>query len=432
MDVYGHTIPVWTPYAALAAAALLTAGYLAGRRARRKSAEGQDRASRGDLVAAAVATAVSAEGMWETFGGLGMPVPLRVGTFAFIEIMTIQCARRAARSMRKDYSPGADGIAMWVLTCLSAILSVSHEITEPDTNAAVVLVRLVAPLVAAWGWERNMRLERRRRLRQRREQRINWTITPERIAVRLGLAEASERTTPQVDARRRIARLAQAVNKLAALEAADARERRLTRARKRLNRLMAEANEHAGLARDTDLQAELKAEIASLLGAANLARLSIPAWWDEPAGPVLTEEEHGLLAEVPAASDRLMRAVQGYRRHVLHGVTKPPNGHRSTISTTRPTSSVAAPLTVVDAAAHEARFNQDFNQPDQRDHAGQAPLPDLASTIRAAKARGMSERQIAKRFRITRHQVRTLLDQPPSTSGDQGGPDPAMNGTGGR
>lgn len=416
-EIYGHTIPAWTPYATLAAAGLCALGYLAGRRPRRQPAkDGQDRASRGDLLAAAIATAVSAEGMWETFGGLGIPVPLRAATFAFIEIMTIQSARRAARSMRTDYSPGADGIAMWVLTCLSAVLSVSHEIGEPDTNTAVVLVRLVAPLVAAWGWERNMRLVRKRRLRQRREQRINWTITPERVAVRLGLAEASERTTPQVDARRRIAHVAQAVQTLAMLKAADAKPRKLARACKRLNRLMQEANEHAGLARNRELQAELKAEIGSLLGAANLARLHIPAWWDEE----------------PPASDRLMLAVQARRFRAKYGVTEPLNGHHSTTSTTPATIPAAAPLALVDDAADEARVNQDSNQGDQGDQAGGGPVPDLASTIRAARDAGLSERQIAKRYEIKRHTVRKVLAQPASTSGDQEASAGAMNGTGGR
>lgn len=433
MTVYGYAVPAWAPYTALAAAGLLALGYLAGRRPKRKPAtDGQDRASRGDLLAAAIATAVSAEGMWETFGALGMTPVLRVATFAFIEVNVIQCGRRARESMRENFSPGADGIAMWVLTCLSAVLSVSHEIAKADTNWSVVLVRLIAPPVAAWGWERRMRLERRRRLRQRREQRINWVVTPERIAVRLGLAEASERTTPQVDARRRIARVAQAVKTLAVLEQANAKSRTLTRAQRRLNRLMAEANEHAGLARDEQLQAELKAEIGSLRGAADLTHLTIPAWWDEqPARPVLTEAEHEMLAEVPAASDRLMRAVQGYRREALYGVTAPTNGHRATSSTTPPTSPATASLAVVEDAPDDARLNQDFNQGNHADHAGQDPVPDLASTIKAARDAGLSERKIAKRYLLTRHQVRALLGQPASTSDDQV-PDPAMNGSGGR
>lgn len=430
MSIYGHPAPAWAPYAALAVAGLLALGYLAGRRRRKPADDGQDRASSGDLLAAAIATAVSADGMWATFGALHMPTWLRAVTFAFIEVNVIQCGRRARDSMRKDRSPGVDGIAMWMLTCLSAVLSVSYEIAKPDTNWSVALVRLIAPPVAAWGWERHMRLERlerRRRLHQRHERHIHWTITPERIAVRLGLAEASERTTPQVDARRRIARVAQAVKTLAVLEQSDAKAWRVARAHRRLNRLMAEANEHAGLARDPELQAELTAEIGSLLGAAGLARLDIPAWWDDkpPARPVLTEEDHEQLAAVPAASDRLMLAVQGYRREVLRG---PVNGHRPTSATTPPTTPAAASLTVVDDAADEARANQEFNQGDQGDHAGQGPPPDLASTIRSARAAGMSERQIARRFEIKRHRVRALLNQPASTSGQ---PAPTMNSAGG-
>lgn len=426
MNLYGHAVPAWAPYAAVAVAGLLALGYLAGRRKRKPAKEGQDRASRGDLLAAAIATAVSAEGMWETFAALDVPTWLRVTTFAFIEVNVIQCGRRARRTMQRKLaeiaagktwekaSSGIDGLAMWILTCVSAALSVAHEVTVDHPNVAVVLMRLVAPLVAAWGWWRHMALERDTALgRNLRDavSGIHWTITPERIAVRLRLAEASERTTPQVDARRRIARVAQAVKKLAVLEAAGAKSRRLERANRRLNRLMAEANEHAGLARDRELQSELKAEIGSLLGAAGLAHLNIPAWWDEEP-----------------ASDRLMLAVQARRLRAKYGVMTPVNGHRATSSTTPPATPVAPPLALVDDTEAEPHTNQESNQSNQPNHAGQDPLPDLASTVRAAKARGMSERKIAKRFEIKRHRVRALLGQPASTSGDQ---DPAMSGAGG-
>lgn len=57
------------------------------------------------VVAAAIATGVSAQGMWRFTGDvLGFDGPLRVLLFAFIELAVIASAVRARRSMRDNYS----------------------------------------------------------------------------------------------------------------------------------------------------------------------------------------------------------------------------------------------------------------------------------------------------------------------------------------
>src|SRR6478609_1947774 len=65
------------------------------------------------VVAASIATGVSAQGMWRFSGDvLGLDGPLRLLLFAFIEVAIITSAVRARRNMRENYSAGIDGIAV--------------------------------------------------------------------------------------------------------------------------------------------------------------------------------------------------------------------------------------------------------------------------------------------------------------------------------
>jgi hypothetical protein len=302
-------LPEWAPdpwmYGAAAGPLLLMAavfwlGRWTARRGRRRAplepGKPKTRTSKGDLIAAAIATAVAAEGMWETFEALDMPIWLRAVTFAFIEVNVLQCARRARRTMQhklaeiaanrtpwEKASSGIDGIAMWVLTCISAGLSVAHELTVDDPNAAVVLVRLVAPLIAAWGWERHMALERHAGgLRKA----INWTVSLERVAVRLGIAEPAERSLTDVDVHRRLHRVAVAAARYEEVRAGGwrllgARQRAAARLKGRLR----EAFEHTALADDPELQARLEAETAALTLAESFGGVPRRPFW-MPAPPV--------------------------------------------------------------------------------------------------------------------------------------------------
>ncbi|MFC7721562.1 hypothetical protein [Nonomuraea recticatena] len=162
------------------------------------------------IVAASIATGVSAQGMWRFSGDvLGLDGPLRLLLFAFIEVAIVTSAVRARRNMRENFSAGIDGIAVWALTCLTAVLS-----SMDARSLAEAIFRLAAPLVAAWLWERGMAIERHR---IRGTGRINWRFTPERVLVRMGLAEVSDRTASEVDAHRRLTRVALAAKKARSL-----------------------------------------------------------------------------------------------------------------------------------------------------------------------------------------------------------------------
>ncbi|MEU7881859.1 hypothetical protein [Microbispora bryophytorum] len=236
------------------------------------------------IVAASIATGVSAQGMWRFSGDvLGFDGPLRLLLFAFIEVAVITSAVRARRNMRENYSAGIDGLAVWVLTSLSAVLS-----SMDARSVAEAVFRLAAPLVAAWLWERGMAIER---VRITGRGRINWRLTPERVLVRIGLAEASDRTASEVDAHRRLTRVALAAKRVRALREAGVSGRKLRAAMARLDKAMDQAVEYTGLAVDEKRQEALLSQIGALYNTAALIDLAPPVPWapepEQPAPPAL-------------------------------------------------------------------------------------------------------------------------------------------------
>jgi hypothetical protein len=225
------------------------------------------------IIAASIATGVSAQGMWRFSGDvLGFDGPLRLLLFAFIEVAVITSAVRARRNMRENYSAGIDGVAVWALTSLSAVLS-SMDARSP----AEALFRLAAPLVAAWLWERGMAIERHRITGRSR---IHWRLTPERMLVRMGLAEVSDRTASEVDAHRRLTRVALAAKRARALRASGASERKMRGALAKLDKAMDRAVEHTGLANDPARQEALLSQIGALYNTSALINLTPAVPWD--------------------------------------------------------------------------------------------------------------------------------------------------------
>ncbi|GIH22894.1 hypothetical protein Aph01nite_12040 [Acrocarpospora phusangensis] len=262
------------------------------------------------IVAASIATGVSAQGMWRFSGDvLGFDGPLRLLLFAFIEVAVITSAVRARRNMRENYSAGIDGIAVWALTGLSAVLSSMDARSLPEA-----LFRLAAPLVAAWLWERGMAIERHRITGR---QRIHWRLTPERAMVRLGLAEASDRTASEVDAHRRLTRVALAAKRARALRAAGASDRRMRAALTKLDRAMDQAVEHTGLAIDQARQEALLSQIGALYNTTALIDLHPPVPWEPeepPAAPMLAlmapdDEDERRESKPETPVDTLQRAT---------------------------------------------------------------------------------------------------------------------------
>ncbi|SEN30617.1 hypothetical protein [Nonomuraea pusilla] len=248
------------------------------------------------IVAASIATGVSAQGMWRFSGDvLGLDGPLRLLLFAFIEVAIITSAVRARRNMRENFSAGIDGIAVWALTCLTAVLSSMDARSLPEA-----VFRLAAPLVAAWLWERGMAIERHR---IRGGGRINWRLTPERLLVRVGLAEVSDRTASEVDAHRRLTRVALAAKRAKALREGGASERKMRAALAKLDKAMDQAVEHTGLAVDPARQEALLAQIAALYNTSAL----IDA---DPRVPWEPEPEHRPVPARPALPHRLVELVE--------------------------------------------------------------------------------------------------------------------------
>ncbi|MER6512311.1 hypothetical protein ABT158_36265 [Nonomuraea sp. NPDC001636] len=248
------------------------------------------------VVAASIATGVSAQGMWRFSGDvLGLDGPLRLLLFAFIEVAIITSAVRARRNMRENFSAGIDGIAVWALTCLTAVLSSMDARSLPEA-----VFRLAAPLVAAWLWERGMAIERHR---IRGTGRINWRLTPERLLVRMGLAEVSDRTASEVDAHRRLTRVALAAKRAKALRDSGASERKMRGALAKLDKAMDQAVEHTGLAVDQQRQEALLAQIAALYNTTAL----IDA---DPRVPWEPEADHRPVPARPALPPALAQLVE--------------------------------------------------------------------------------------------------------------------------
>jgi hypothetical protein len=296
---------VWWVAGGLVVAVLaLTFTRLAARAVRRRPAE--DTLT---IVAASIATGVSAQGMWNFAGDvLGFDGPIRVALFAFIEVAMVTSAVRARRSMKESAeraktetwvtpSAGADGVAVWVFTVLTAVLS-----TLDASSPAEGVFRLAAPLVAAWLWERGMAVERRRITGLAG---IHWRITPERILVRLGLAESRDRTASEVDAHRRLTRVALAAKRVRGLRAAGVSGRRMRSALAKLDRALERAVEHTGIAHDTDLQAALLDQVSTLYGGISLVDLSGRAPWSTLDHPALAGVQ-------PNHAQTLAKALDAY------------------------------------------------------------------------------------------------------------------------
>jgi len=198
------------------------------------------------VAAAALATMVSASGMWKFFTDILGDSPLRYAFFWFIEVALFASALLARARLLRDpanASTGVDGIAVWVFAALTASLSA----TDADSFREICL-RLAAPLVAAWMWERALAAERNARTGTN-TRRIHLTITLERVLVWLHLAEAQGRDVTEVDRVRRRARLGRARLDLYLLQNKNKTSVwRLRRAHTKVIRRAMQAAEHIGLA----------------------------------------------------------------------------------------------------------------------------------------------------------------------------------------
>ncbi|MBI4942490.1 hypothetical protein [Kineosporia sp. R_H_3] len=147
----------------------------------------------GTIVAALLATAVSASGMWQFFSDvLGVTGPARVLMFAFLEIALGVSAIRARRRIREVIDlmrahhdgtwtgPIPSGrsvhqVLVWAVVALSGVMSAADT---PQWSGK--LLRLAAPAVAAVLWEIGD-------LAELQAARLRYGITPEPLAWRYSL-----------------------------------------------------------------------------------------------------------------------------------------------------------------------------------------------------------------------------------------------------
>lgn len=245
-------------FAIVAVVALVAAG-LTGRLLTRVSRRAKGAAASSGVTAervltlatSAIASVVAAQGMFAFFTGIAdMPTPLVFATFAFIELMVVASAMRARRSQLDTGSGGVDGIAMWVLTILSGVLAATHAASLGEW-----LLRLVAPLVAAWGWERSMALERRKLTG--RSGGMNWRISPQRLLVRWGITDPTDRTTAEVAVERRLSDLASAADAVRLARSTRAGDRAERRAIRRLHRAIDKATDDGIVLGETSVRDRL-------------------------------------------------------------------------------------------------------------------------------------------------------------------------------
>ncbi len=303
--------------AAVCAAVALAAAFMLWRAARRLAAStrnalrGQQAEDLLTVAAAGLATAVAMTGMWRFFGTvLHFSGAERAAMFAFLELAVVTCAFRARRNMRAFGTAGAEGIAVWVLSGLSAVFS-----SLDARSGAEAVFRLAPPLVAAWLWHRAMSLEHRRSSGRA----VHWRLTAERILVWLGLAEPSARATGEVDAHRRIARLARAAKRLRDRRASGAWGWRQQQARRRLDKAMEAAVEHADLASDPARQDQMCDQISALNAAESLASLTAPAPWErrgDAGGSARVRDLEQSLAAALARTGTAERELESARRRI--------------------------------------------------------------------------------------------------------------------
>jgi hypothetical protein len=339
MNITDYLPPPWVAWAIAAVVALVLAVvvYRTARAAWRAYRAKERPPTSPDVIedwltrlVAGVATAVSAQGMWRFAGDkLDLDGPVRVVLFAFIELAIIISAVRAHRNMREKYSAGLDGIAVWALACLTAVLSALDA-----TNGAEAVFRLVAPLVAAWLWERGMRLERHR---IRGTKGIHWRITPERVLVRLGLAETTDRTASEVDAQRRLTRAALAADRVAETTPGTRAHRRAIARLKREGRRMVT---HTAVSTDVEQQGILMAQLGVARSIAQLADAAPAPFWVTPAELSAGSPEGNAALQQLQAWDADTAAMRALVRTELAMLTAAP----ADVASDRPFPSPSEPL----------------------------------------------------------------------------------------
>jgi hypothetical protein len=229
-------------------------------------------------VGALVSTAYSADTSWNfARDRLGMTSSTERGVmFSAAEIGLFSMALMARQNLRTQGAAGTPGVLVWVVTAVMVIPAYSESGIVAGTVRA-----FVGPVMAALLWHLAMGIELRHATgddsqslpavlaRELRERLLSWMG----LAVRGRDAEQITRDRWTRIATRRAARVAD-------LEAAGARARKLRRARRRL----AAAVDRTDAGVLPEQRAVLLDRIAAYRHAAGLASVDLPSPWETAAG----------------------------------------------------------------------------------------------------------------------------------------------------
>lgn len=193
-------------------------------------------------VGAVVPTILAAQGMASLATDvLGFSLLVAVALAGFLELALVSSALLARAAALAGRPGGADAVAVWVVSATSGLLAGVHELVDTtatgstwSTDPGAFLaagVRVVAPLVAAWLWERVLQAAR---------------------------AEQAERTLAEVRRDRRFLEVGRRALAVRRLESAGRAPWRVRRARRRLDRV------HLAALRSVPPAAELGGVLAAV------------------------------------------------------------------------------------------------------------------------------------------------------------------------
>ncbi|GEA87687.1 helix-turn-helix domain-containing protein [Cellulomonas cellasea] len=315
-------------------------------------------------LAAVVPTLLAAQGMASVaMDVLGFTLVAAVGLAGFLELALVSSALLARASALAGRPGGADAAAVWAVSAVSGLLAGTHEFVGPEVDGVrswesdpstllAAGVRVVAPLVAAWLWERVLTAARR---------------------------EHADRTLVEVRRDRRLLAVARAALVVRRLEeSGHAQGRRIRWARRRLDRA------HVAALRAVPPGADLPTVLAAV-GAVDL---------------------------LPTATG--LGRFPGSGAHALPVETAPPAGWRAPapetalvddgaeITDTRHVGAFGSPVGPVGAGFTDT-------------HTAQRPVVRAAegaireAAIRQLAASGLSQRSIAARVGVSKSTVARVL-----------------------
>jgi hypothetical protein len=222
-------------------------------------------------AAAAIATGVSGTGMWQVADkALHLDGPLRAVLFGFAEIALLSSAIRARRHHQAHGRGGPDAAGVWVIAAAAGCVSAMESTSPPEA-----VVRLAAPLLAAWLWHRGLDDTGGT---AKTVDAVTMRLTARRLLVALRLAEPGTVGLAQIDRGRRLDAVVLAAVRL---DAATGRAR--NRAARRLHRAGRTARGHLDRAGISYIRTTLATIYGLHTGTSRGAVADLVPWAGTPA-----------------------------------------------------------------------------------------------------------------------------------------------------